>query len=309
MVSVSNLLLWGQGPSLCGKLGLPQNTYLQRLRACPSPTILILGHNIPSSPPFPGLPLSLKELSLCGMLTILNCDIAGPKRMTFSSDGYFFACGTDQREVYLWKESPTGYILHQKLVYGVGDCTHLKLLFPSNAQSIIVASEKTLQLWHTVDSTTFPPSIPIQNHQLINYFILGFSPDKSLVAVAQLRGDTATVLDLKSGLPYLIIETSTKTHGLGVAGRVAVVIGDKQIITWNLPTGDSIPTRVNVNDSIQTTMIYHSESIRRVLWGYARTYCCPTRGIVFGLSRMGMVGMKGVVGGSEGRRGEWGDRS
>jgi len=42
---------------------------------------------------------------------------------------------------------------------------------------------------------------------------------------------------------------------------------------------------------------------------YARTYCCPTRGIVFGLSRVGMVGMKGVVGGSEGRRGEWGDRS
>ena len=33
-----------------------------------------------------------------------------------------------------------------------------------------------------------------------------------------------------------------------------------------------------------------------------RTYCCPTRGIVLGLSRVGMVGMKGVVGGSEGRR-------
>ena len=39
-------------------------------------------------------------------------------------------------------------------------------------------------------------------------------------------------------------------------------------------------------------------------WGYAWTYCCPTRGIVLGLSRVGMVGMKGVVGGSEGRRGE-----
>ena len=38
--------------------------------------------------------------------------------------------------------------------------------------------------------------------------------------------------------------------------------------------------------------------------GYARTYCCPTRGIVLGLSEVGMVGIKGVVGGSEGRRGE-----
>jgi len=39
-------------------------------------------------------------------------------------------------------------------------------------------------------------------------------------------------------------------------------------------------------------------------WGYVWTYCCPTRGIVLGLSEVGMVGMKGVVGGSEGRRGE-----
>jgi len=43
--------------------------------------------------------------------------------------------------------------------------------------------------------------------------------------------------------------------------------------------------------------------------GYARTYCCPTRGIVLGLLAVGMVGIKGVVGGSVGRRGEWGDRS
>jgi len=43
---------------------------------------------------------------------------------------------------------------------------------------------------------------------------------------------------------------------------------------------------------------------RRQSRGYAQTYCCPTRGIVLGLLRVGMVGMKGVVGGSEGRRGE-----
>ena len=47
----------------------------------------------------------------------------------------------------------------------------------------------------------------------------------------------------------------------------------------------------------------------RMSRGYARTYCCPTRGIVLGFSVVGMVGMKGVVGGSVGRRGEWGDRS
>jgi WD40 repeat protein len=36
--------------------------------------------------------------------------------MTFSSDGRFFACGADKSETCLWKESPTGYIIHQKLI-------------------------------------------------------------------------------------------------------------------------------------------------------------------------------------------------
>ena len=35
---------------------------------------------------------------------------------------------------------------------------------------------------------------------------------------------------------------------------------------------------------------------RLVSRGYVWTYCCPTRGIVLGLSEVGMVGMKGVVG-------------
>ena len=52
-----------------------------------------------------------------------------------------------------------------------------------------------------------------------------------------------------------------------------------------------------------------SSSVHTLSQGYARTYCCPTRGIVLGFSVVGMVGIKGVVGGSVGRRGEWGDRS
>jgi len=65
------------------------------------------------------------------------------------------------------------------------------------------------------------------------------------------------------------------------------------------------PLELHLTECEQTSY----RNLEDVSRGYARTYCCPTRGIVLGLSRMGMVGMKGVVGGSEGRRGEWGDRS
>jgi len=57
-------------------------------------------------------------------------------------------------------------------------------------------------------------------------------------------------------------------------------------------------------DSTEDYLFWSDVYIPYMSRGYARTYCCPTRGIVLGFSGVGMVGMKGVVGGSEGRRGE-----
>ena len=36
-------------------------------------------------------------------------------RMSFSSNGHFFACPAIESDIYLWKESPTGYIPHRIL--------------------------------------------------------------------------------------------------------------------------------------------------------------------------------------------------
>ena len=56
-----------------------------------------------------------------------------PWAMTFSPDGHFFACSY-RPEISLWKESPTGYILHQTLLFG-GLGYPIPLLSP-NGQSI-----------------------------------------------------------------------------------------------------------------------------------------------------------------------------
>jgi len=80
-------------------------------------------------------------------------------------------------------------------------------------------------------------------------------------------------------------------------------------IHW-LPTTKYIVSMFRVG-CVHGPCIYDDKGPNKgeVLRGYAQTYCCPTRGIVLGLLVMGMVGMKGVVGGSEGRRGDWGERS
>ena len=192
-----------------------------------------------------------------GKFLLNSMGIKNPLGMTFSSDGCFFACGTHSGEIFLWKESSTGYALHKKFTSSPArDCAPGKLLLSPNGQSIITFDEQTIQLYHTTDSATSLSSVPTQHPQHTNQLILGFSPDQSLAVVAWWGDNIVTVFNLKSGNPQLIIDTGMKAHGVGVSETATVVVGEGQIVTWNLPAEDGIHvTRVNVNDSVQTTTL------------------------------------------------------
>jgi hypothetical protein len=199
-------------------------------------------------------------------LLLNSVDVKKPFIMTFSPDGCFFACGTHGTEIYLWKESPTGYILHQKLI---SNQTSYRLLFSPDGQPIILSSGSALQLWCTMDSTTPPPtrsttSPSTHSTHTLQYqgnFILGFSPDESLVAVARLGDKTAVILDLTSGSPHLIIDTGMRIRSLGVTGSTVVVTDGWTVVTWNLPAGGGVfDARARIDDSVQTTVLDHSVS-------------------------------------------------
>jgi len=134
------------------------------------------------------------QLSKC----LLNpVDVKMTKNMTFSADGHFFACEAYGSEIYLWKESPTGYTLHQKLPSGRGSVT--PLLSP-NGQLIIGLNYSTVWLWHTTHLT-----IPLSNTSTHipwdpRRFVLEFSPDGSLAATARLEDNTATCRGCMRGL-------------------------------------------------------------------------------------------------------------
>jgi len=179
-------------------------------------------------------------------------DIKKPRGMTFSSDGHFFACASVGPEIYLWKDSPTGYHLHQKLISHAREhSAPCNPCLSPDGKSLLASIGSILQLWHTADSN-ISPSVYKQNNEP---FLLGFSPDESLAATAQLGDSMAMVLNLKSGVPRLIIDTGMKIYGLRPAGSSVVVVCDGKIITWNLPTQDSFPTtRANINNSVQTIM-------------------------------------------------------
>jgi len=191
------------------------------------------------------------------LLNFMSDDLPGG--LSFSSGGRFFACGIGDREIYLWKKSPAGYVLHQKLVSNIAELSFrgaMPLLSP-NGESIITHRNSQTQLWHTTDPISSPSSAQTQPDEK-THFVLAFSPDKGFIATGRLGGNIATIVDLKSGNPRLIVDTGMRICGLGVTGSTVVVVGEGKIITWDLPAGDCVlDARVNIHDSVRTIVFNH----------------------------------------------------
>ena len=177
-------------------------------------------------------------------------DIDPRHAITSFSDGHFFACSIAGSGVYLWKDSPAGYMDLGKLSPDAQ--FHIPLLSP-NGGSIITCCGHMVRLWHTGDFTADPPSamdqLPWQNGK----FVLDFLPDESLAVFARQEDHTVTVLDLKSGVPCFTIYTSMQVYGLKLIGNTVVVMGDEKAVTWNLQEGNPPPgSQMNVEESTRT---------------------------------------------------------
>jgi hypothetical protein len=179
---------------------------------------------------------------------LLDFTDIGPFPMpTLSSDGCFFAYTTSSN-IYLWKKSPTGHMVHKIPTPKTGHLS--KPLFSQNGESIAVYYNNTIWFWHTNSSTTHPSSILTQDLQRSEDFILGFSPDGILAVVARKESNTAMVLNLKSGVPQLTIGVDISVCGLGVIGNTVVVVCDWRVIAWDLPAEGC--ARVGLEDSSWT---------------------------------------------------------
>ena len=150
---------------------------------------------------------------------LLKFSLAYPSVVSFSSNGCFFACMSLGGEVYVWKESPAGYILHQKLAFRSMVTTGVYL--SPNGESIIVALGPTIHLLHTKD----PTFSCLDANQ--DCFILRFSPSRTLVAFTQRQKNTIRVLNLQSGEQWLVIDTDVEVYDLKVDESVIIVVGRK----------------------------------------------------------------------------------
>ena len=184
------------------------------------------------------------------LLDCMDINIGASPAISFSSDGCFFACSIAS-VIYLWKGSPTGYILHGTVASKT--MSQPRVLFSWNGESMATFYCFTIQLWNTNSFTTSPSSILTQAPQETNNFILDFSPDGALAAVTRRKGKVVTILNLSSNAPQLTIDLGMEVSGLRVIGNNIVVIACWKVIAWNLPTEGCIPdARMGLEDSSWT---------------------------------------------------------
>ena len=131
-------------------------------------------------------------------------------------------------------------MLHGK--FTSSDQDPIPLLSP-DGKSIVVFNRSMIQLWHITPSGTLT-----QAPQRREDFVLDFLPDGPLAVVARQRDKTVTVLDLKSGVPWLSIDTPMEVCGVRLIGNTVAVI-DGEVITWNLSGRNR--ARMTVEDSVQ----------------------------------------------------------
>ena len=180
--------------------------------------------------------------------------------LTFSLDGYFFICGSHNAELYIWKKSSDGYLPHKKLITNSDRATPI---VSPNGQSIVSFGDQILQLWNTTSSTTSLSRVSSQYREQYSHdLFFEISPDGSLVAATLRLSHVVTILDAKSGDPWLVIEMDTMICGMRITENKVFVVGDGKVIAWDLPERSCIlDARRTVSNSIQTVAFSHTKHI------------------------------------------------
>ena len=172
---------------------------------------------------------------------------------SFSSDGHFFAHADESGVARVWKESPAGYILHQKLPFATSYLHIEPRLSPSGKSIFMSPDHKTIHMWHTRYQVPFLPSVSTGDvHE--NDFTLAFSPNERFAAFARRKGNVVTIFNPMTSDLQLAVDTDIGAVCLGMTESALIVVGEEKIVIWDLPDGDCA-FDASIKDSVQTTIL------------------------------------------------------
>ena len=245
----------GSGSITIWEVGFTSSSAPTQISSLPTPDNLSLSNSV-FFPTLSQLALILKDRVLVWdaqhqKILLDSMDVKSPKEVAFSPNGHFFLCYNWGQDIHLWKKSPNGYLYDQKFT---SSTEYPTAIFSPNGESIISFYSSILQLWHMTSSPTFSHKILTQAPKHTSGFFLEFSPDKSLVAIAQKLSNKVTVFDVKSGNPQVIINAYMIICGVGIIENRIIIVSHGEIATWELPaSGCVLNSQWNTKNSIQTT--------------------------------------------------------
>ena len=156
-----------------------------------------------------------------------------PPLAHFSPDGCFFACGT-QHEIYIWQNTPTGYMLWSSLRPRL---PFQEFSWSPISISILCWGLRGIQLVHPGDH---PNSLSLDGtkpERKSGNHLVAYSTDWAYVATAQQGDGVVTILDGISGTTQWLINTDMQILEIKITNNTIFVVDKYKLASWHLEPG------------------------------------------------------------------------
>jgi len=169
-------------------------------------------------------------------------------RGCFSPDGSFFACGTDEQEFLVWKNTPTGYVpwntLRPRLPFS-------GFSLSASGSSILSWGSEGVQLLDQDNHLSPPSSDNIAPDHRRKKHLVAFSTDSTCIATTRQDGNVVTILDSFSGTPRQSIDTGIQILDIGVVGDTIYAMDTSGLVSWRL---EGVGTVQDTHDASRVTV-------------------------------------------------------
>lgn len=153
----------------------------------------------------------------------------------FSPSGSFFACGTADCQIYVWKNGSAGYVpwttLQPRLPF-------FGFSFSPTKASILTWGQKGIQLLSLGNPNSFlPPNInnPPQNKN----HLVACSLDGKHIAATQQGEGVITLLDPLLATPLQFATVDDQVFDLRIIGNTVIAVNGFNIFRWDLELGET----------------------------------------------------------------------
>ena len=180
----------------------------------------------------------------------------------FSPDGNFFAC-TEQQDLQIWKAFAEGYSLWAKFPLRFPAAAGGTFAFSPDSGSIIGWGSGITEVWK-VDQVVNPPASE-RPYDVWNNHLVSFSTNGAYVAIGRASLGVITVVDLRSGVPELIINLDMGIMDIKMIDDTVFALGDERVVSWNLTGGSYDQDRgvrlAGLDQSLEIVVMAHDYSV------------------------------------------------